>query len=212
MRRLLDVGLEELTTILFKMGGIAEEAVGLSIEGFLEGVDVSEKVQSLSAVLVTLSVDAEDKTFELLVKYQPVASDLRVIKSYMKIAYDFERYGRYALDISFDHKTFAELRKDAFTNTPLQKLAEKVIKMVQTSVTAFKNHDAELARKLAGIEDEVDKLYMSTLKQYSKTSFRDNSLISKILVTRYLERIADHATYIGESVVYIATGERVTLR
>jgi len=212
LSRLLDAGLENLSTTLIKMGEIAENAVVTSIEGFLNGIDVINKVRSLSEALVSMRRKVEDDAFELIARYQPVASDLRILKSYMKIAYDLERYGRYALDISFDHKTFAKLEKGVLVDYKLEQLAEKVAKMVHMSITALKGHDAKLSKKLAGIENEVDELYMNVLKQFSRMPIRTKSLISNVLVVRYLERIADHATYIGESLVYIATGERVILR
>ena len=90
MSRLLDKGLEELTAIIVRMGETAEETVEFSIEGFLKGIDITKRVYSLSEILVSMSVDAEDKAFELIAKYQPVASDLRIIKSYIKVAHDLE--------------------------------------------------------------------------------------------------------------------------
>ncbi len=108
LSRLLDAGLEDLSAKLYRMAEIAERTVETSIRGFLEGLDCTEKVKASSDILVKMSVDIEDKVFELISKYQPVASDLRIIKSYMKIGYDLERYGRYAWDISFIHKRLAK--------------------------------------------------------------------------------------------------------
>jgi phosphate transport system protein len=84
--------------------------------------------------------------------------------------------------------------------------------MVATSIEALKNHDAEQAKTLAIIEKKVDKLYYSFLDKLIETNTTTGPTISSLLVVRYLERIADHATYIGESVVYLATGEKTTLR
>ena len=75
MSRLLDTGLEQLTTILFKMGEVAQRAINIAAEGFMEGRDVGEEVHELSDLLVSMTVGVEDKAFELIVKYQPVASD-----------------------------------------------------------------------------------------------------------------------------------------
>jgi len=112
-------------------------------------VNATEAVHEISEILAAMTVEVENKAFELIVKYQPVASDLRIINSYMKIAYDFERYGRYAWDISFTHKQLTGLDKCAMCN---------------------------------------------------------------LLVSQFLERIADHTTYIGEAIVYISTGEKISLR
>ncbi len=212
MNRLLDAGLERLTAILLQMGKVAEEAVRLSIESFMAGVDVCQRVQHYSETLVEMNVDVEDKAFELIAKYQPVASDLRIIKSYIKISNDLERYGRYAWDISFIHKRIARFEKCEDPLAVVEKMSEKVINMVHLSIEALKKHDSEQAKKLAEIESEVDALYFRHLDHSSEMPTPIKCLITNTLVVRYLERIADHATYIGESIVYIATGEKVTLR
>jgi phosphate transport system protein len=162
-------------------------------------------------MLVNMSIDIEDKVFELLVRYQPVASDLRMLKSYMKIGYDLERYGRYAWDISFIHKRLVNSKK-CIHYQAMEKLSETVLKMVHTSILALKTHDAPLAQTLANDEKEVDDMYFDYLDLVTTVSNSTESLITNLLVVRYLERIADHATYMGESITYIATGEKVILR
>ncbi len=212
MHRLLDIGLEQLTAMVYKMGEVAEKAISISIRGFMNGKDATESVHEISDILATMTVEIENKAFELIVKYQPVASDLRIINSYMKIAYDFERYGRYAWDISFTHKKLAGLDKCAGPSDLMQKLFEKVSEMVGKSILALKQHDAELAKSLASTEKEVDELYFAYLDQLAKTRSQSKCVMCNLLVSRYLERIADHTTYVGESLVYIVTGEKISLR
>lgn len=212
MTRLLDVGLEQLTVMVYKMGEVAGNAISISLRGFMNGKDATEAVRELSDVLGTMTVEIENKAFELIVKYQPVASDLRIINSYMKVAYDFERYGRYAWDISFTHKKLSKVDKCAGSSGLMQKLVEKVSEMVNKSVEALKQQNAELAKSLADTEKEVDELYFAYLDQLSKTRGQNVRVMCNLLVSRYLERIADHTTYVGESVVYIATGEKISLR
>jgi phosphate transport system protein len=212
MSRLLDTGLEELTTILFKMGEVAQRAINIAVEGFIEGEDVGEEVNELSELLVTMTVGAEDKAFELIVKYQPVASDLRIINSYIKIAYDMERYGRYAWDISFTHRKLANCNECVQSTDLMEKITKKTLQMVDTSIRALRDNDGEMARTLAKTENEVDEIYSAYLDLLSKAPPKTKCLVCNLLVVRYLERIADHATYIGESIVYIATGEKVSLR
>jgi phosphate transport system protein len=212
MNRLLDVGLEQLTAMVYKMGEVAEKAISISIRGFMNGKDATESVHEISDILATMTVEIENKAFELIVKYQPVASDLRIINSYMKIAYDFERYGRYAWDISFTHKKLAGLDKCAGPSDSMQKLFEKVSEMVGKSILALKQHDAELAKSLASTEKEVDELYFAYLDQLAEAPVQNKCVMCNLLVSRFLERIADHTTYVGESVVYIVTGEKISLR
>ena len=212
MTRLLDVGLEKLTVLIYKMGEVAEKAINVSITRFMNREDATKVVHDISDILATMTVEVENKAFELIAKYQPVASDLRIINSYMKIAYDFERYGRYAWDISVAHKKLAGLDKCAGSSDLMQKLATTVCRMVGDSVRALKLNDAEIAKCLAKIEVEADELYFEYLDQLLKARTRSRCVMCNLLVSRYLERIADHATYVGEAIVYISTGEKVSLR
>jgi phosphate transport system protein len=212
MSRLLDRGLEQLTTILLKMGDIAERTVRIAIAGFMNGTDASDEIQELSETLLMMTTSVEDQAFELMVKYQPVASDLRIINSYMKIAYDFERYGRYALDITLTQHRFGASRKCAYSGNLLEEMAEKVILMVHTSIDALRSNDGEMAKSLANVENEVDAMYSDYLNKLSEAPPGTKCIISTVLVVRYLERIADHATYVGESIYYIASGQKILLR
>ena len=212
MSRLLDVGLEQLTAVLLKMGETAENVVRTSISGFMDGRNVSEQVGELSEMLVAMTVSVEDKAFELIVKYQPVASDMRLINSYMKIAYDFERYGRYAWDISSTQRKFAASRRCLYSEDLMEKMMEKVMDMVHVSVQALRENDGEMAKSLGETENGVDELYATYLDKLSRAPPETRCLVCNVLAVRYLERIADHATYIGEGIYYIATGKKILLR
>jgi len=212
MSRLLDVGLEQLTAMVYKMGEVAEKTIGISVRGFMEAEDVTREVHELSEILVTMTVEIEEKAFELIVKYQPVASDLRIINSYMKIAYDFERYGRYAWDISSTHKRLSNLENCALSWDSMELLAKKVTQMVNKSTGALKNHDVEVAKSLAKDEREVDEIFFKYIDQLAESPVQTKCALCNLLVARFLERIADHTTYVGEAIVYIVTGEKTTLR
>jgi phosphate transport system protein len=212
MHRLLDVGLEQLTATVYRMGEVAEKAINISINGFIDGKDATEAVHDISEMLAAMSVEVENRAFELIAKYQPVASDLRIINSYMKIAYDFERYGRYAWDISFTHKKLTGLDRCADSVDSMLNLVQKVSEMVCKSVQALKQHDAELAKTLASTEKEVDDVYFEYLDQLASTKAQSRCVMCNLLVSRFLERIADHTTYVGEAIVYIVSGEKLSLR
>jgi phosphate transport system protein len=214
MSRIIDVGLEELSVMLCRMGELTHETVSLSIQGCLNGMKVYPQVREMSDALVSMSDQAEAKTFELIARFQPVASDLRTIKSYMKIAYDFARYSRYALDISYINEQLGGLKEcEGWISEYIEKMSEKVLNMVRTSIDSLRSHDTQLAKTISKTEQEVDKMYFGYLdKLIEKAPATSKCTISSVLIIRYLERIADHATYICESVVYLATGEKVTLR
>lgn len=212
MVRLLDSGLDQLTAMVVKSGEVAKKAVDISVCSFMDGKDTIETVRSLSDKICFLTTEIEDKAFELIVKYQPVASDLRIINSYMKIAYDFERYGRYALDILFAQKKLAEENKCINSTDLMNKLIETVCTMVSISIEALKEHDGEKAKTLAKIEEKVDKLYFSYLEHLAEMTEQNRTIMCNLLVVRYLERIADHTTYVGEAIVYVSSGEKIRLR
>ena len=214
MHRLLDRGLDDLTATVFKMGEAAQQALTLSLRGYVRGKDSTEDVCELSEMLVAMTVDVEEQAFRLIAKYQPVASDLRIINSYIKIAYDFERYGRYAWDISSISKRLGALEKcEEWIPQFIEDMGEKVLQMVKTSIASLRSLDADLASTVAKSEQEVDEMYYQYLEKLVKEAGITNQCtISTLLVVRYLERIADHTTYVCESIVYIVTGKKVILR
>ena len=214
MHRLLDRGLDDLTATVFKMGEAAQQALTLSLRGYIRGKDSTEDVCELSEMLVAMTVDVEEQAFRLIAKYQPVASDLRIINSYIKIAYDFERYGRYAWDISSISKRLGALEKcEEWIPQFVEEMGEKVLQMVKTSIASLRSLDADLASTVAKSEQEVDEMYYHYLEKLVKEAGITNQCtISTLLVVRYLERIADHTTYVCESIVYIVTGKKVILR
>ena len=132
----------------------------------------------------------------------------------MKIGYGFARYGRYALDISSINDQVNGLKEcDAKAIDFIEQMSEKVLRMVKISVDALRKHDFVLAKSISETEREVDKMYLDYLQTLiSQEQVNSKCVISSALMTRYLERIADHATYVCESIVYIVTGEKVTLR
>ncbi|MEM3378765.1 MAG: phosphate signaling complex protein PhoU [Candidatus Bathyarchaeia archaeon] len=214
MSRLIDAGLEEQASLLCRMAELTYETVDLAIQSYLSGESAHRQVKEMSDLLMAMAEEIEDKTFELISRFQPVASDLRTIKSYMKIAYDFSRYGRYALDISYvTDKLCGVTECETWMRPFIQEASEKVMKMVRISIDALKKHDVALAKTVSEHEQEVDKMYFDYLnKLIEKAQITTECVISSVLVMRYLERIADHATYVCEAIVYIATGEKIQLR
>lgn len=213
MSRIIDRGLEEQTVLIVKMGELTYDTLALSIHGYLEGKSVQEQVREMSDILLSMADKIEDESFQLIARFQPVATDLRTIKSYMKIGYDFARYGRYALDISIISDQLHGLKEcEAWTKDYINEMSEKVLKMVRISIDSLKKQDVILAKTISQTEREVDKMYFDYLhKLVNAENTNSKCVISSALMTRYLERIADHATYICESILYIVTGEKTNL-
>ncbi len=213
MSRIIDRGLEEQSVLLTRMAELTYETLDLSIQGYLKGKSVASEVKEMSAMLVAMVDKVEDKTFELIARFQPVASDLRTIKSYMKIGNDFARYGRYSLDISYISDQVNGLKEcETWVKEYIHEMSEKVLYMVRISIDSLRRHDITLAKTITQTEQEVDRMYLDYIDKLINTKQTSSKcVLSSALMTRYLERIADHATYVCESIVYIATGEKITL-
>ena len=214
MNRLIDVVLEDQSVLLARMGELTYQTLSISIKAYVEGSTALNQVREMSDRLMLMADKVEDRTFELIARFQPVASDLRTIKSYMKIGYDFARYGRYALDISFLNDQLNGLKEcDSDTRAFIEEMSEKVLQMVAISVDALRKLDINLARNISQTEREVDKMYLDHLKKLiDEEQSSSKCLLSNTLMSRYLERIADHAVYVCESILYIVTGEKSRLR
>ncbi|MCL2642424.1 MAG: phosphate uptake regulator PhoU [Candidatus Bathyarchaeota archaeon] len=214
MTRLIDVVLEDQSVLLYRMGELTYQTLSLSIRAYIDGLTVQNQVRDMSDRLMIMAEKVEDRTFELIARFQPVASDLRTIKSYMKISYDFARYGRYALDISFINDQLNGLKEcNSDMRTFVEKMSAKVLQMVAISIDALHKLDINLARSISQTEQEVDQMYIDHLqKLFDEELTNSKCILSSTLMARYLERIADHAVYVCESILYIVTGEKNKLR
>ncbi|MGA2628514.1 MAG: phosphate uptake regulator PhoU [Candidatus Bathyarchaeia archaeon] len=207
MPRLMDMGEERLSNAIVDMANLAQDSVVKAIEAYEKGQKATEAARKRADQLLQLSAEVEELGVDLLARYQPVATDLRFIKSCLEIAYGFSRFGRYAYDISLVLETYGDLSN--CDKSVVHDLSEKVTGMIERSIQSFKTRDTELARSLRKDDDEVDKVYF----KYTAAMANDKTVtvrcaLASTLVLRYLERIADHAWYIGDSVVYIVTGSK----
>jgi phosphate transport system protein len=205
MARLMDLGMERLTNLLLEMGKLSEQTVATAIEAYHMGKNLQD-VNRWSNKLRQLDDQVSELSIELIARFQPVASDLRYIKACMEISYGFYRYGRYAHDIMEVLETFGDLTK--CDRSVIENSAEKTKEMIELSVEAFAKKDVELAMKITSMDDYVDDAYRSYIAKLMKSRQVDlRCALSQTLILRYLERIADHAVYIGKSVIFIVKGE-----
>jgi len=204
----MDIGLERLSNAIIDMAAVAQESVLKALLAYEKGERITQEAFTRSNKLSTLESEVEELAVELLARYQPVAGDLRFIKSCLEIAYGFSRFGRYAYDISQVLEMYGDLSQ--CDKSGVRELGDKVIQMIQTSVQSFKNRDTKLARSLRQEDDQVDRMYTEYVKQLSTSKSPSiKCALASTLVLRYLERIADHACYIGDSVTYIETGSKI---
>jgi len=201
--RLMDMGLDKLNGMLLEMANLSENAVAASIEAYGKGGKGTE-VREWSRRLQTLHHQVSDLSMELIARFQPVASDLRFIKACFEISYGFYRFGRYALDIVEVLDIFGDLSK--CDHKAVVETARNTQEMIRMSVDAFARRDVALARRIPKLDDAVDDSYRQNLRSVLDQKKDTRCTLSASLILRYLERISDHATYIGESVDYIVTG------
>ena len=194
------------------MAKLSEHSVVTAIDSYAKGISSKKTIFEWSEQLRVLQDEVGDLAIELIARYQPVATDLRFIRSCMEIAYGFSRFGRYAYDIVDVLETMGSI-SDCDKNAVLE-MAKTVREMIHMSVEALQSKDKNAAEKLYQMDNTVDALYRRYLREaitpHEKTDKRfadPRCYISALLILRYLERISDHACYIGDSVHYIVTGE-----
>ncbi|MCL4518064.1 MAG: phosphate uptake regulator, PhoU [Thaumarchaeota archaeon] len=206
MARLMEVGLERISKVLLDMATLSEKSVSTAIEAYKENKDVTKDIREWSEELRALQDEVSELAIELITKYQPVASDLRFIKSSMEIAYGFSRFGRYAFDIAEVLEMWGDLSHCDHALVDIT--AKATFEMIRMSIDAYSNKDVELARNIEKLDDFVDDKYKQHVsKMISDKEIDVRCAMSTALILRYLERIADHSSYIGDCVVYILTGE-----
>ncbi|TMI19660.1 phosphate uptake regulator PhoU [Candidatus Bathyarchaeota archaeon] len=207
MARLMDLGLEKLRNMVLDMAELSENTVSTAIDAYVQGKDLRERIYNWSEELRMLQDEVSELAVEIIARYQPVASDLRFVKSCMEVAYGFSRFGRYAHDISDVFGIFGDL--STCDKTAIERVGSQAKEMIRLSIKAFTERNVEMASKLPKMDDVVDDAYLDFVKRSATSPDSDTKcMISGTLILRYLERIADHATYVGESVAYIVSGER----
>jgi phosphate transport system protein len=194
-----------------EMVELSEKSVFTAIDSFEKGLDVKKQIFEWSERLRQLQEEVADLAIELIARYQPVATDLRFIRSCMEIAYGFFRFGRYSYDIVDVLESMGSVA-DCDKSAVLQ-MATITREMILLSVKSLQARDRDAVGRLYEMDDKVDELYRKYLQEAISPRTNEHKqiseprcLISALLILRYLERISDHACYVGDSVYYIITG------
>jgi phosphate transport system protein len=209
LARLLDVGLDRIRNIIADMASLSEISVFSALAAYQSEGMAKKHIFEQSEKLKMLQDEVTDLAVEVVARYQPVATDLRFIKSCMEIAYGFSRFGRYSYDIVDVLETLGPL--SGCDKSAVSEMAITVRKMILLSVDALQSGDKTAAQDLYQMDDTVDTLYRKYLRELVSNLSKNSSeeprcYISNLLILRYLERISDHACYVGDSVYYIITG------
>ncbi len=209
IRARFDDELSYLNTELIKMGALCERAVTSALEVFLQHDKSKASVASkLEKEIDAKERDIEDLCMKLILRQQPVAGDLRLISSAIKMISDMERIGDQAQDIA-DIAVNME-GTDYENKIHIKAMSETALKMVTKSVDSFVQKDSQLAEAVINMDDDVDggfdKIKDELINAVREDKERSKDYIDILMIAKYIERIGDHAVNIAEWVEYSLTG------
>ena len=209
MRMRFDQQLEELNLELIKMGALCERAIRRAADQLLNEKETEpQAIDRMEEEINHKERDIENLCMKLLLQQQPVARDLRMISSALKMISDMERIGDQAQDIA-DMAKFVKVQEIAHKMN-IGKMAEATIKMVTESIDSFVKKDLDSAAAVVKYDDVVDDLFLKVkadLPQLIKNDPQNAEYyIDLITVAKYFERIGDHAENIAQWVEYSITG------
>jgi phosphate transport system protein len=213
MQRHFHEELEALKQRLLAMGGLVEDQIRRVMRALIERDDaLAQEVIERDQQVNAYDVEVDETCVSLLALHQPAAGDLRFVTTAMKIVTDLERMGDQAVNIA---QRVLELNREPQLKPyiDLPRMAEKAQRMVKESLDAFVARDTELARKVCAEDAEVDALKEQIFRELLTFMMEDARTIPRairlILISRFLERLADHATNIAEMVIYLVDGKMV---
>jgi phosphate transport system protein len=214
MERHFDEELRNLKQALLTMADLSQEMITLAVRALTEREEaLAGRVLEIEPRVNQMEIDIEESVLSLLARRQPAAGDLRFLTAVLKIDNDLERVADQACNIS---ETTRYLLQEPPLKLPLidiPRMAGLSQKMLKDSIHAFVHHDPDLAKNVCGHDDEVDWLndqFFRVLLTYMMENPKSiTRAVDLILVSRNLERIADHATNISEEVIFIEEGKNI---
>lgn len=210
MERLMDLGLERLRSMTMDMAEMSQHSISKALDGYRTGEDVSGAVKEISDRIEILRDEVSELAVEVIARYQPVAKDLRFIRTCMEISYDFTRFGRYAYEISLINSM---VDVEQCGNETVNQVAEVIRQMIRDAIDSFSQEDQDKAESLHHLDERVDEEYLSRIREMIENGEHDiDCALAEALLLRHLERIGDHACYIASSVLYMVTGQKESIR
>ena len=209
MRNVFHEQLDQLNVELIKMGAMCEEAISAATKAYLDGDEaLGRRAVALEQDIDHKERDIESQCMNLLLRQQPVASDLRVVSAAMRMISDMERIGDQASDI-------AEIARDmnrsaVIREVPMEEMAAAAVKMVTDSVDSFVRGDLDLAHSVIVQDDGVDRMFLDVRAKLIGliAQGKDGELcLDLMMIAKYFEHIGDHACNIAQWVEYALTGE-----
>ncbi len=207
----LQIELTKLKREILLLGGMVEKSVREVLDS-LENLDpeIAKKIINGDRLIDEKEVEIEEECLKIIALHQPVAVDLRFLTAVIKINNDLERVGDEAVNIA---ERVIAISRESFDRLPFSfvNMGKKAREMLKMSLDALVNLDSDLAYKVCLLDDDVDIINSSNYVQVKKAVEQNPSkagvLLDLLLVSRHLERIADHATNVAEEVIYMVEGE-----
>lgn len=205
--------LEKIKKLILSLGALAEEEFRMAVKAIeLKDAEIAQKIIKDDYKIDEMEVEIEEECLKVLALHQPVAVDLRFVVAVIKINNDLERIGDEAVNIAERVESLAK-RKSTTYYYDYTTMSNKVETMLKMSLDSLVNLDIDMAFKVLTKDDEVDaiqsEVYRITKQALQKNNDDVTYLINQYLISRHLERIADHATNIAEEVIYLVEGEIV---
>lgn len=215
MRSQFQAQLTNLNSKLTKMGCMVQEVIEVSIQALeKQDLEAAKAVYEMDDKIDELELEIENECMMLLALQKPMAKDLRVVGTIMKIITDLERMGDHAVNIA---KVTLEIGTEPLIKPliDIPKMTKLSENMVRKSLEAFMNSDIELAKQVADDDEAVDNIYKDIYTELIDMMIENPKVVKQatnlLFIGRYLERIADHATNIGERIIYMVTGKRTEI-
>ena len=209
MRKTFDDQLAQLNKEMISMGALCENVIAMAAKSLLEGdQEMARKVPLTDAEIDQKEREIESMCLKLLLQQQPVARDLRIISSALKMITDMERIGDQSADIA-EIVTMANISTSDDT-MHIGNMARAVIKMVTAAIDAFVSRDIKAAVEVIKYDDVVDDLFNKVkhelITMFGTSPEKGEYALDLLMIAKYFERIGDHAANIAEWVVFSITG------
>lgn len=210
MRNKYEEQLEKLNTSIQSMGKMVEVAIESTILTLMgRDKDAAKTVKSNDYAIDDMERDIENQCLKLLLQQQPVAGDLRMITSALKMITDMERIGDHAVDIADLVLNLPNLKYKKMAT--LEEMTSQTLKMIQDGISSYIERDFNKAKNVIANDDVVDKLYHEIKKDLIdkiKKTDDGEKILDYLLIAKYIERIGDHAVNIAKWVVFALTGKK----
>lgn len=212
-RYAFDKSLREIQNDILRMGSLVEQSIFDSVNSFM-----NQDVTSAAGVIMgderidELFMEIEDKCVKIIATQQPIAKDLRVAITGIKILLSLERMADHSVDIARATMCLSGHPMILRPVHEIPRMARLARQMVKDGLDAYVHRDVEKAKQMCAMDDQVDFIFSHVFRDTLACMAEDPQVVVQgaylLYTSRYLERIADHATNIGEAVIYLVTGER----